>query len=248
MKVLGVVTARGGSKGIPGKNLRPLAGKPLLAYTLEAAAAAGALDRLILSTDDPVIADAGRSYGCETPFLRPAELARDETPHLPVMQHAVRWLDEHDGYRPDAVMILQPTSPLRRPEDIRESIRLLEDAGADSVLSVSEVPAHVHPMRTLRLDDQGRAELFVTGEPVRRRINRRQDLPPAWTMNGAIYVFRTSVLFHGDPSLYGDRAVAYRMPAEYGISIDDLDDWAAAERALAALAAQGADAGPGERP
>lgn len=246
MRVLGVVTARGGSKGIPGKNLRLLAGKPLLAYTLEAAARSGALDRLILSTDDPAIADTGRSYGCETPFVRPADLARDETPHLPVMQHAVRWLAEHDGYRPDAVLILQPTSPLRRPEDIRASIRLLETSGGDSVVSVSEVPAHVHPMRTLRLDDQDAAVLFVTGEPVRRRINRRQDLPPAWAMNGAIYVFRTPVLFAGEPSLYGDRAVAYRMPSEFGISIDDLDDWAAAERALAAVAER-TGAGSGER-
>ena len=125
------------------------------------------------------------------PFLRPAELARDDTPHLPVMQHAVGWLDEHEDYRPDAVMILQPTSPLRRPEDIREALALLDRTGADSVVSVSEVPAHAHPMRTLRVDDPGDAVLFVTGEPVRRRINRRQDLPAAWLMNGAIYAFRT---------------------------------------------------------
>jgi CMP-N,N'-diacetyllegionaminic acid synthase len=236
--VLGIITARGGSKGIPGKNLRHLAGRPLLHYTIEAARASGALDRLVLSTDDESIADAARAAGCEVPFLRPAELARDETPHLPVIQHTVRWLEEHEGYRPDAVMTLQPTSPLRRPEDIAGAIALLGRTGADSVLSVNEVPAHVHPMRTLRLDDDDRAVLFVTGEPVRRRINRRQDLPPAWTMNGAVYVCCTAVLFGAEPSLYGDRTVAYRMPAEYGISIDDLDDWAAAERALAAAAAR----------
>jgi len=235
LKVLGVITARGGSKGIPGKNLRPLAGKPLLEYTIDAARESGALDRVLLSTDDPAIADAARAYGCEVPFLRPGDLARDETPHLPVMQHVVRWLDEQEGYRPDAVMILQPTSPLRRPDDIGACIRLLEQSGADSVLSVSEVPAHVHPMRTLRLDADDQAVLFVTGEPVRRRINRRQDLPPAWTMNGAVYLCRTGVLFADEPSLYGDRTVAYRMPAAHGISIDDLDDWAAAERALAQL-------------
>ncbi len=248
MKVLGVITARGGSKGIPGKNLRPLAGKPLLHYTIDAARASAALDRLVLSTDDEAIAGAARAAGCEVPFLRPAALARDETPHLPVMQHVVRWLDEHDGYRPDAVMILQPTSPLRRAEDITASIALLERTGADSVLSVSEVPAHVHPMRTLRLDDEDRAVLFVTGDPVRRRINRRQDLPPAWTMNGAVYVCRTRVLFGDEPSLYGDDTVAYRMPAEYGISIDDLDDWAHAEHALAVAAAPGASASVERRP
>ncbi|MEP7309669.1 MAG: acylneuraminate cytidylyltransferase family protein [Acidobacteriota bacterium] len=232
MKVLGIVTARGGSKGIPGKNLKPLAGKPLIAYTVEAARASGALDRLILSTDDGAIAEAGRALGCDVPFLRPAELARDDTPHLPVIQHAVRWLDEHAGYRPEAVMILQPTSPLRQPEDIRASIALLERSGADSALSVSEIPAHVHPMRTLRVDETGAAVLFVTGGPVRQRINRRQDLPAAWVMNGAIYICRTGVLFAGQPSLYGDRVVAYRMPARRGVSIDDAEDWAAAERAL----------------
>ncbi len=233
MKVLGVVTARGGSKTLPGKNLKLLAGKPLIAYTIEAALASEALDRLILSTDDPAIADAGLACGCQVPFMRPAELARDETAHLPVIEHAARWMVEHENYRPDAVMILQPTSPLRQPEDIQASIALLEKSGADSVLSVSEAPAHAHPMRMLRLDDDGNAVLFVNGQPVRRRINRRQDLPPAWLMNGAIYVCLTRILLAADPSLYGDRVVAYRMPAARSVSIDDADDWAAAERALA---------------
>ena len=100
------------------------------------------------------------------------------------------------------------------------------------MVSVSEVPAHHNPMRTLRVDEHGIASLFVTGEPVRRRINRRQDMPAAWTMNGAVYLFRTSVLTAAEPSLYGTRTAAYIMPAEHGISIDSLDDWADAERAL----------------
>lgn len=229
MKVLGVITARGGSKGIPGKNLKPLAGKPLIDYTIDAANASRVLDRLILSTDDPGIADRARASGCEVPFMRPPDLALDDTPHLPVMQHAVEWLGSHGGYRPDAVMILQPTSPLRRPIDIAESITLLDLTGADSVVSVGEVPAHFNPMRMLKADAGGNARLFVTGEPVRRRINRRQDMPPAWTMNGAIYLFRTAVLSAAEPSLYGDRTVIYPMPAAYGISIDNLDDWKDAE-------------------
>jgi CMP-N,N'-diacetyllegionaminic acid synthase len=235
MKVLGVVTARGGSKGLPGKNLRPLAGKPLIAHTIDAARESQAFDRVMLTTDDDAIADAGRWYGCEVPFMRPAELARDETPHLPVLQHAVQWLRESERYEPDAVMILQPTSPLRRVSDIRESIALLERSGADSVVSVSEVPAHYNPMRMLRVDENGVATLFVTGEPVRRRINRRQDMPAAWTMNGAIYLFRTFVLDprrDGGASLYGDRTAAYVMPHDFGISIDSLDDWSAVEQIL----------------
>jgi len=233
MKVLGLVTARAGSKGLPGKNLKALAGKPLLAYTVQAAKASGAIDRLILSSEDEAIADAGTRLGCDVPFMRPRDLAQDDTPHLPVVQHAVRWMEERANYQPDAVMILQPTSPLRTAADIRAAVELLDRSGADSVLSASEVPAHAHPMRVLRIDDTGAAVLFVTGEPVRHRINRRQDLPAAWVMNGAIYVCRTHVLFAGQPSLYGDRVMVYRMPADRSLSIDDARDWEEAERALA---------------
>jgi CMP-N,N'-diacetyllegionaminic acid synthase len=230
--VLGVITARGGSKGLPGKNLRPLAGKPLIAYTIEAAKESRALDRIVFSTDDAGIATAAGELGCDVPFLRPAALALDDTPHLPVLQHAVRWLEEHEGYRSDAVMILQPTSPFRRPVHIRESIALLDRSGADSVVSVSEVPSHYNPMRTLRIDDHDMASLFVTGQPVRSRINRRQDMPTAWTMNGAVYLFRTPLLFAAEPSLYGDRTAAYIMSPADGISIDSRDDWSDAERIL----------------
>jgi len=232
VKVLGVITARGGSKGVPGKNLRPLGGKPLIAHTIDTAIESRSFDRVILSTDDEAIAAESRSRRCEVPFMRPADLARDETPHLPVLQHAVEWLRDRERYEPDAVMILQPTSPLRRAQDIRESIALLETSSADSVVSVSEVPGHYNPMRTLRLDEHGMATLFVTGEPVRQRINRRQDMPAAWTMNGAIYLFRTSVLRAAEPSLYGNRTAAHIMPSQFGISIDTLDDWNDVEHAL----------------
>jgi len=234
LKVLGIITARGGSKGVPGKNMKLLAGKPLLAYTIEAARASRALDRVILSTEDEAIAAAGRALGCEVPFIRPAELSRDDTPHLPVIQHASAWMQNQGNYHSEAVMVLQPTSPLRTADDITAAIALLESGGGDSVLSVSAVPGHSHPSRTLRLDDDGFAVLFASGAPVRTRINRRQDLPEAWVMNGAIYACRTRVLSGPDPSLYGDRVIAYRMPPERSISIDDWDDWAAAERALAA--------------
>ena len=232
MRVLGIITARGGSKGIPGKNLKLLGGRALLDYTIDAANDTP-LDRLILSTEDKKIADLARSLGCEVPFMRPAELARDETPHLPVIQHAAKWLLEHEGYKADVVLTLQPTSPLRSSADIAAALRMLELSGADSVVSVSEVSAHAHPMRMLRVDDSGHAVLFATGQPVRTRINRRQDLPKAWVMNGAVYACRTETLFAADPSLYGDRVVAYPMPAERSISIDTDDDWAEAERALA---------------
>jgi CMP-N,N'-diacetyllegionaminic acid synthase len=232
VKVLGVITARGGSKGIPGKNLKLLAGKPLIAYSIEAAQRSGVLDRLVLSTDDPSIADTARASGCEVPFIRPPDLALDSTPHLPVMIHAVAWLRDRESYRCDAVMILQPTSPFRTPDDIRNAVRLLESSGADSVVGVSAVPPHFNPMRILAADDRGVATLFVSGEPVRRRPVRRQDLPNVWAINEAIYLFRTPLLFDAEPSLYGDRTVIYVMSAERGLAIDDARDWDAAERAI----------------
>jgi CMP-N,N'-diacetyllegionaminic acid synthase len=237
MSVLGVVTARRGSKAIPGKNTRLLAGRPLIRYTVDAARESTAFDRLILSTDDPEAAAIARDCGCEVPFVRPADLATDETPHLPVMQHALGWLRDHQGYVPDWVMILLPTSPLRQPRHIREAVDLAISAGADSVVSVDELPAHFNPMRVVTIDEGGWARLFIGNAPVKRRPGRRQDMPPAWVLNGAIYLFRTALLFDSvEPSLYGDRVVAYVMKPPYGLNIDDMEDWAAAERLLSGQA------------
>src|SRR5262245_9555040 len=146
-RVLGVVTARKGSKGIPGKNVRPLAGKPLILYTIEAAIASRAFDRVILSTDDEAAAAIAAAAGCEVPFMRPSELCRDDTPHLPVMQHAVAWLRDRESYEAEWVMTLLPTSPLRQPAHIRDSIALAMSTGADSVIGVDALPAHFNPMR-----------------------------------------------------------------------------------------------------
>ena len=237
MSVLGVVTARKGSKGIPGKNTRLLAGKPLVAHTIDAALQSGAFDRLILSTDDEQAAAIARDRGCEVPFMRPASLAADDTPHLPVMRHAMTWLRDHDGYVPEWVMILLPTSPLRQPVHITDAIALAGRSGADSVVSVDELPSHFHPMRALTIDADGWARLFLGDAPVKRRPGRRQDMPAAWIFNGAIYLFRTDVLFDPiEPSLYGDRVAAYRMPHPYGLNIDEPGDWEIVERALLSLA------------
>mgnify|MGYP001619380412 CR=1 FL=1 len=132
MEILGIITARGGSKGIPKKNIRKLNGKPLLAWTIEAAKKSGAFSRLILSTDDPEIAGVGKKYGAEIPFLRPKKLAQDKTPTLPVIQHAIKWLLKKEGYIPDAVMILQPTTPFRQPKHIQKAISLFKKSKADS--------------------------------------------------------------------------------------------------------------------
>lgn len=234
--VLGVVTARAGSKGIPGKNTRPLAGKPLIAYTIESALASGVFDRLILSTDDEEAARIARGLGCDVPFMRPAALSADDTPHLPVMQHAVAWMRDRQRYEPEWVMILMPTSPLRRPSDIAAAVALAVERGADSVVSVDAMPAHYHPMRALTIGAGGWARLLIGDQPVRRRPVRRQGMPDAWVFNGAIYLFRASLLSDPvEPNLYGDQVAAYVMPPPYGSNIDDEEDWANVERLLGRL-------------
>jgi len=232
--VLGVVTARAGSKGLPGKNTRLLAGKPLIAYTIDAAAASGVFDRLILTTDDERAAEIARERGCEVPFVRPADLSADDTPHQPVMEHAVAWLRDREKYVADWTMILMPTSPLRRPGDITAAVDLAVRSGADSVVSVDKIPAHYHPLRALTVDAQGWARLFVGDRPVRERPVRRQGMPGAWVFNGAIYLFRTRLLFEAEPTMYGDRVAAYVTPRPFGHNIDDEDDWVEAERFIAA--------------
>jgi len=235
-RVLGVVTARAGSKGIPGKNTKPLAGKPLILYVIEAAIASKAFDRIILSTDDEAAAALGSAAGCEVPFMRPAELATDDTPHLPVMQHALAWMRDREGYEPDSVMTLLPTAPLCQPAHFREAVALALSTGADSVIGVDELPPHYNPMRVVTIDREGWARLFVGGAPVKRRPGRRQDMPPAWVMNGAIYLFKTRLLFDPvEPNLYGERVAAMVMPPPYGLNLDDPEDWERAEKILPTL-------------
>ena len=215
MRVLGIVTARGGSKGIPRKNITELLGKPLLWYTADAALRAERLARVVLSTDDAEIARVGRECGLDAPFLRPPELARDDTPTLPVLQDVVRRL-EHQGERYDAILTLQPTNPLRRPEDIDGSIALLERSGADSVISFVEV-GEKHPARMKCIDAGGRAldppfaEAFE-GQP-------RQQLPRLYLREGSIYLTRRDVLMERD-SIKGDDCRAWIIPECRACNID----------------------------
>lgn len=236
MRILGVITARGGSKSIPRKNIKELGGKPLIAYTIAAAKESGVFDRVILSTDNQEIADVAKGYGCEVPFLRPAELAEDKTPTLPVLQHAVAWLKDNERYWPDAVMLLQPTAPLRQSAHIKEAVALFSDSGADSLVSVVEIPGHFSPYWAEVIDGQGWGKLFL-GDPIKERIPRRQDFPQrTYTHNGAIYLFKTDLLFHpGDPSFYGDKVKLYPMEEKYSINIDGPEDWKLAELAVRQL-------------
>lgn len=232
IKILGVITARGGSKGIPGKNIKPLLGKPLIAYTIEAAKKSGVLDRIILTTDDEEIARVAKNFGCEVPFMRPAELAGDNTPTLPVLVHALRWLEANEGYKPDAIMILQPTSPLRQHFHIQEAVALFLKSRADSVVGVTETPHHFNPHRAMVVDENGHLKLF-NGNPVKKRIVPRQALPGSYWNNTSIYLCKTNFLFdESEPNLFGDRVLPYFMDAKYAVDVDEPQDWDRAEAAL----------------
>jgi CMP-N,N'-diacetyllegionaminic acid synthase len=227
LRVLGVVPARGGSVGVPRKNIRPLRGKPLLAYTAECAAKARSLARVVLSTDDEEIADVGRSAGLEVPFLRPADLARNETPSLPVAQHAVRFLEEQ-GDRFDAVCLLQPTNPLRTPEDIDGAVALLSKTGADSVISFVDVGER-HPARMKYVERDGR----VVDPPFAEATEgqRRQDLPKLYLREGSIYLTRRDVLME-QGSFSGDDCRAWIVPEERAVNVDTRFDLFLAEQVL----------------
>jgi CMP-N-acetylneuraminic acid synthetase len=227
-RVLGLVPARGGSKGVPGKNVRLLAGHTLLEYTARAARESGVLDRVVLSTDSPEIADAGRRAGLEVPFMRPVMLAADETPMVPVIEHALTEVSR-DGWSPDIVVLLQPTSPLRRPDHIRDAVALLRDTGADSVITVVEVPRHLSPDYVMRIAG-GRLEPFL---PDGARVTRRQDARPAYSRDGTVYAFRRSTI-EKTGGIYGDDCRPLLIDARDSLSIDSPADWDAAERLLAA--------------
>jgi CMP-N,N'-diacetyllegionaminic acid synthase len=227
MQVLGIVTARGGSKGIPRKNIAPLVGKPLLAYTAESALSATRLTRVILSTEDEEIARIGRQCGLDVPFLRPLKLAGDDTPTIPVLQDSVRRLEAH-GERYDAILTLQPTNPLRLPEDIDGSIEQLEESGADSVISFVDV-GEKHPARMKFVSPDAR----VTDPPFAEAFEgqRRQELPKLYLREGSIYLTRRAVLMDQN-SLKGRDCRAWIIPPERYCNVDTPFDLFIAEQML----------------
>lgn len=227
MRVLGLIPARGGSKGVPRKNIRCLCGKPLLQYTAETALASRRLSRIILSTEDSEIVEVGRRCGLEVPFVRPKELAEDETPMLPVVQHAVRWLETR-GEHFDAVCLLQPTNPLRRPEDIDGAVEMLERTGADSVISFVDA-GEKHPARMKSIAPDGR----VIDPPFAEQFEgqRRQELPKYYLREGSIYLTRTPVLMQQN-SFKGRDCRAWIVPEERACNIDTPFDWFVAEQVL----------------
>lgn len=230
VNILGVIAARGGSKGLPRKNILPLAGIPLIAHSIKAAADSKLMDRLIVSTDDEEIAETARKYGAEVPFIRPAELALDDTLAFPVLIHAFQWMEEHKDYQADYVMLLQPTSPLRTAEDIDTAIDICLTQEADSVVSMC--PIKHHPYWTKAVSDDGRIEDFITKDkPLEVAYSRRQDLPPVYAINGAIYLSKPQILLKRK-SFFTERSYAYIMPQSRSIDIDSISDLKFAELVL----------------
>jgi CMP-N-acetylneuraminic acid synthetase len=227
LRVLGLIPARGGSKGVPRKNLRPLGGRPLVEWSIDTARSTPAIDRVLLSTDDPEIAETGRRAGADVPFLRPEELARDDTPTIAVLQHALRWLETRgDPY--DVVALLQPTSPFRPTGLVESALAVLAENDATSVISVRAVPAKFNPHWVFLPGNNGCLRL-ATGGP--DPIPRRQELPPAVIRDGMLYLVRTEVVLQ-EGTLYGRRCFPISRPAMGDVNLDTLQDFEQAERML----------------
>ena len=220
-RVLGLIPARGGSKGIPRKNTIPLAGKPLLAWTIEDARKAKSLDRLVLSSDDAEIIAEAKRWGCDVPFVRPAELAQDTTPGIDPVLHA---LQELPGF--DYVVLLQPTSPLRTAEDIEATIGRCAAAGAPACVSVTANKEH--PALTFKL---GAGDALIPLLPESERKATRQDYPQVYRLSGAVYVARTEWLLQ-TRTFVTSETVAYVVPAERSVDVDDTMDLLLAETLL----------------
>lgn len=220
MSILALIPARGGSKGIPRKNIREMAGKPLIAWTIDAARACGGIDAVVVSTEDEEIAAVSSAAGAEVPFLRPAALAADETPGIDPVLHALEMLPQYD-----AVLLLQATSPLRTTADIEGLLALAEMRGAPAVVSVCE--PEDHPDWMYHLNGAGQLKpLFPASD-----VTRRQDLPPVYSLNGAMYFARTDWL-RAHRGFLGPETLGYPMPADRSVDIDGPLDWRIAEMLL----------------
>jgi len=217
MNIVATICARGGSKGVPRKNIRPLCGKPLIVHTIETAQKCRLINRIIVSTDDPEIAETARKAGAEVPFMRPEELAQDDTAKLPVIKHVIQFL-ESQGYRPDIVVDLDPTSPLRTDKDIEACIRMVMAGEADNVFSVTK--ASKSPYFNMVEIIDGKVRLV---KQLDRPAKRRQDAPEVYDMNASIYVWKRDALMNNE-TIYLENTRIYLMP-KWAIDIDDETDF-----------------------
>jgi CMP-N,N'-diacetyllegionaminic acid synthase len=225
LKILAVIPARGGSKGIQNKNIVDIGGHPLIKYTIDAAQKSKMLSDFIVSTDSAEITKVAKANGAMVPFKRPKRLSDDQALSLPVMQHAIGFMEENRGYLYDYVIMLQPTTPLRQTEDIDNAINLLIDTDADSVLSVVDVQGY-HPLRMKRIVD-GRLINYI--DQGYENMKPRQKLPHVYIRNGAIYATRRNTLMI-ENTFTGDDTRAYIMSSERSVNIDTPQDLLLAKR------------------
>jgi CMP-N,N'-diacetyllegionaminic acid synthase len=227
MRVLCIIPARGGSKGIPGKNIKLLNGKPLLAYTAEIALQSKHLSEVILSSEDPVVIGVAKALGIKVPFVRPTELALDDTPTIDVLVHALQWFENQNSLF-DAVCLLQVTSPFRTVAFLDKAITKFIDSGCDSLISVQKVPHEYNPHWTFEVNPEGNLKI-ATGEE--KIISRRQELPEAYHRDGSIYITKTEVLLQ-QRSLYGKSTTFIESSSEFYVNIDTVNDWEKAEQMI----------------
>lgn len=226
-EVLAIVPARGGSKGIPGKNIKLLDGYPLISYSIAAGLRAQFVSRVIVSTDDEEIADIASSWGAEVPFLRPPELAQDDSPDLPVFQHALRWLSEHENYRPEIIVQLRPTSPLRPVDCVDRAVEaLMENPLVDSVRAV--VPSGQNPYKMWLLDETRAMKPLLAGASPEPYNNSRQMLPPTYWQTGHVDVARYATIMDKN-SMSGETIRPLVLESAYTLDIDTDNDWERAE-------------------
>jgi len=226
-KILAIIPARGGSKGVPGKNIKLLNGKPLLGYTSEIALQSKYLSEVILSSDDNQIIEVAKSLGIKVPFVRPTELAQDNTPTIDVIVHALQWYETQNVFF-DAVCVLQVTSPFRTVAFLDKAIEKFIASGCDSLVSVLKVPHEYNPHWTFEVNPDGNLKI-ATGED--EIISRRQELPEAYHRDGNIYITKTEVLLQ-QHSLYGKSTAFIESSPEFYVNIDTLADWEKAEQMI----------------
>jgi CMP-N-acetylneuraminic acid synthetase len=230
LEVMALIPARGGSKSIPRKNILPFAGHPLIAYSIAAALAADTIQRVILSTDDKEIAAVARDYGAETPFLRPDEYSRDDTPDLPVFQHALEWLREKENYLPEIVVQLRPTSPFRRTWHIDQAVRrLVERPEADAVRTVCQ--PFQNPFKMWQINPDGFMQPLVETGLSEAYNLPRQALPQVYWQTGYVdAAWRDTIMVKN--SMTGDQILPLVIGPDEWIDIDSPEDWQRAERLL----------------
>lgn len=231
MRILAVVPARGGSKGVPGKNIRPILGKPLMAYTIESGLKSKRITDLVVSTDSEEIRNIALQYGAQAPFLRPAELSGDRALAIPTIQHAVLEMEKLKGYEYDYIIMLQPTSPMKTAEDIDQALDKLIAEKADGIISVVNVDNN-HPMKMkVFLGEDGKDGKLVDYSPPPYENCPRQLLPPVFIVNGALYATKRDV-FMNKNSFQGDTCIGFEMPHSKSINIDTEFDFLLAEYEL----------------